>query len=315
MAKARSDLLGDVLSLLEKSGGRTPRLKSDLAMDQFIALIFARNGSPAQATKSVQGLREEFVDWNEVRISYVREIIKPLQVQKLPEPKARARELVDLFERFYKDHNAVNLNFLSEMEPEAAFAYLKDIPGVGDAAAAGIVALHMEEGKAIAAPEILRVPGRIGLAGRGATPARIRKFLEDSLADDDRLRGHYLFARLAAGICVSRNPLCPDCPLVDVCAYGQATMKATGGAASRKRAAKKKSTARKKAPAAKKKAAAKKKPAARKTAAKKKPAKKKAAKKTAAKKKPSKKGAKKPAARKKPATKKKAAKKKAAKKK
>ena len=300
----RSDRLSEVLSLLEKSGGRTPRLQSDLAMDQLIALVFARHGTPRQATKSVQALRAEFVDWNEVRISYVREIIKPLEAEGLPEPKERARELIALLERFYRDQNAVNLDFLDveDLDLEKAFAYMKDLPGVGDAAAAGTVIVHAPEEKAIATPEVLRVPGRIGLAGKAATPARIRKVLEEGLTGNDRLRGHYLFARLAADVCLSRNPLCEECPLASTCDYGAAQLKSRPKTA--KKAAEK--------PAAKK-PAAKKKVAKKKVA--KKPAAKKAAKKAPAKKKPAvkkpaaKKAAKKPAA-KKPAAKKKAVKKK-----
>jgi len=313
MAK-RSDRLSEVLSLLEKSGGRTPRLQSDLAMDQLVALMFAGHGTPRQATKSVHALREEFVDWNEVRISYVREIIKPLEVVGLPEPKERAREMIALFDRFYMDHNAVNLDFLDveELDLEETFAYMKGLPGVGDAAAAGIVIVHAPEERAIAAPEILRVPGRIGLAGKGATPARIRKILEDGLQGNDRLKGHYLFARLASAVCVSRNPLCEECPLAKVCEYGAAQLKSrpkkTAPVAAKKPAAKKaaakKAAARK--PAAKKPAAKKaavKKPAAKKAAAKKSAVKKPAAKKPVAKKKAA--AAKKPAAKKKAAKKKK----------
>ncbi|MEN8149076.1 MAG: hypothetical protein ABFS86_04590, partial [Planctomycetota bacterium] len=231
MPKARADRISDILAALEKAGGRTPRIKSDLPMDQLVALMFARHGTPPQATKSVQALREEFVDWNEVRISYVREIIKPLEDRNLPDPKARARDLIDLFERFYMDHNAVNLDFLAveELNLEEAFNYLKNLPGVGDAAAAGIVIVHAEEGRAVAAPEVLRVPGRLGLAGKSPTPARIRKVLEESLKGKDRIRAHYLFARLAAELCVSRNPHCMECPLAKKCEYGRAQLKAGKG--------------------------------------------------------------------------------------
>jgi endonuclease III len=318
MARSRADRLSEALSILEKAHGKDARVKSENLLDQLVALLLARGAPPDRAVKAVKLLKTEFVDWNEVRISYAREVAEVLGDAGIEDPEDAARKILEVFAQFYRDHNMVALDFIGALEhaPDA-FKYLATMGPVDEGIAAAIVSLAMEEPAFLQTGEVLRVPARIGLAGKGATPAKVRRVLEDAAVGPSRYRAHYYFARHSSHICRSRSPLCVECPLVLVCDYGQGAVDSGTLAALRKGTAKargrppgKKAPARKK-PATKRRAAAKKKTPKKKTA------KKKVARKAAAKKKPAakKKVARKAAARKKPAAKKKVAKKAAAKKK
>ncbi len=304
MAKSPSDKLSEALALLEKAYGKTPRVKSDVPMDQLVALALTSGVSGPQAVKTMKALRESFVDWNEIRISYRREIAEVIAEVDKPKASDRAQALKVFLEKLYMDHNMAALSFLEGLEADQAFDYLKQMPFLGEGVAAAMVSLAMEPGKFLAVPDVLRVPGRIGLAGKGATPSRVRKTLEDSSTEEQRFRAHYLFALHGMDICRSRMPYCAECGLSSICEYGKATLKQGGKAGQRPIPPPPKKKAKK---AARKKAAPKK--AAPKKAAPKKAAPKKAAPKRAA---PKKAAPKKVSAKKKAASKKKTPGKKAA---
>jgi len=308
MARSRADRLAEALSLLEKAHGKCPRVKSEILLDQLVALLLAKAAPPDRAVKALKLLGTEFVDWNEVRISYVREVAEVLGAAGFESPEDAARMIISVFAGLYRDHNMVSLDFLAGVEhPPDALKQLTRIDAVDDGIAAAIASQVLPEPAFLQMAEVLRVPTRLGLAGKGASPSKVRKVLEDVAAGPGRLRAHYHFARLASEVCRSRVPLCAECPLLLVCDHGQKAVEPDQLAEIRKGVAKargrppgKKPPARKKRTTARRAAVGKKAPAAKKPAAKKPAAKKKAAGKTATKKKTAarKAGSRKPTARK-----------------
>ena len=79
MARSRADRLAEAISILEKTHGKDARVKSDLLLDQLAALLLAKHVAADLAVRAVKRLYEDFVDWNEIRISYVRELVVVLE--------------------------------------------------------------------------------------------------------------------------------------------------------------------------------------------------------------------------------------------
>ncbi len=276
MTLSRAERLRRALAGLEKLYGKSARVEGGALVDHLVALLLGLHGPASRAEAALALLRDHFVDWNEVRISYAREVRVPLAAAGYEDPAALARELIAMLQRLYRERNAASLDFLDEAgwEPEETFSFFRGFEGLDDGAAAAITARWAEPPRFLQVPEVLRVPGRLGLAGKGATQPRIRKLLEEIAAGEDRIRAHLLFARHGARVCRSRSPRCPECGILELCDYGREQREKSPGrfetATARKEPEKPPAAAageKRRKPAARKKPAAGKKPAKKKSAA------------------------------------------------
>lgn len=206
MGRASADRLKNALDALESTFGRVPVLPPGNPMDQLVALFLFGAGGGAWAKKAVDLLREEFVDWNEVRISWPREVARPLAAAGCPTPRETAGRLLGLLERIYKDRNAVNLAFLGALEAEEAHRWLRSLRVLDDGTAAAVASLFLADGGVLPSPDLLKIAAKLGIAGDGTTPARARKVLEGAVEKDGRVRIHYLLARHAEDLKRPKTP-------------------------------------------------------------------------------------------------------------
>jgi endonuclease III len=231
MARSRADGLSEALRSLEKIHGRITLARGS-PMDLVVGLLLSRGASEEQAADGLKRLLTEFVDWNEVRISYCREVSAVLAAAGYPDAKERAETILALLGGLYRDKNGVDLAFLERMESPAVYDYFRAYPQVGEAVAATLTASLREDGMILDAPEILRTAQRIGIGGARSSPARVRKVLEETLAGADRLKVHYYFMLHAtAGPCRARSPQCATCDVSAACAHGRSAAKSAGRSA------------------------------------------------------------------------------------
>ena len=228
MARARAERLAETVGILEGMYGKIPVVGDSSLLDLLVSLLLTRVGSNEAAAEARRLLSEHFVDWNEVRLSWRREVAGAIRPAGFPDPLEAAGEVIDFLNRLYMVRNAANLDFLREMEPDQAYAALRSLDGIDEGIAAAVAARAIGKDKALTVPEVLRPPGRVGIAGRDATPAKTRRVIEQ--ADEEmRIRAHFYYARHAETLCTSRNPECERCDLLPICDYGKAFLKKSGG--------------------------------------------------------------------------------------
>lgn len=111
---------------------------------------------------------------------------------------------------------------------------LRRLPGVGDYVAAATLALHGGRRAVLVDSNIVRLLCRlVGSPFDGETRRRrwLREFA-DRLTPEAGYREYgYAILDHSMSVCRPRNPLCPECPLRDLCASasGQAIARATDG--------------------------------------------------------------------------------------
>src|SRR5262245_55303715 len=85
-------LVTQVLGALTK--GKTPaELPARPVLEQFLYAICRESTTPAKAEQAFKNLQEHFFDWNEVRVSSVRELADALG--EVPEAETRAQRIID----------------------------------------------------------------------------------------------------------------------------------------------------------------------------------------------------------------------------
>src|SRR4051812_23701849 len=90
-----------VLTQLLASGGPAdPDPKPRPVLEQYIYGLCRQNATPDQADRAFRNLREHFFDWNEVRVSSIREIEDALA--GLSETESRAQRIVSFLQEVFE---------------------------------------------------------------------------------------------------------------------------------------------------------------------------------------------------------------------
>lgn len=187
-------------------------------LECVILAILRENHPLASALNALNQLRDRdnFFDWNEVRVSGLKEIQSYLA--DYPDSEKRAvdlkRFLKELFRQNYKfDVEGISKKTWKEAKDELAeYATLKN-----DHHLAHVQVLTFGGHAFPVDNRILTLFQRLGLADAGAEPSSIRGVLEKNISKAQILQTIAMFEKFVDGICTLVDPKCPECPLNSIC--------------------------------------------------------------------------------------------------
>ncbi len=104
-------------------------------------------------------------------------------------------------------------------------AELESLPGVGRKTANVILNTAFGEATIAVDTHIFRVANRTGI-GPGKTPLEVEKRLLRLVPEDFRQDAHHWLILHGRYICKAQRPLCPQCPIEDLCEYQEKTVPA-----------------------------------------------------------------------------------------
>ena len=102
-------------------------------------------------------------------------------------------------------------------------AALEALPGVGRKTASVVMNTAFGEPTIAVDTHIFRVANRTGLAPGGERCARSRTAWSKSTPDEFRQDAHHWLILHGRYVCKARKPLCPLCPIQDICLYPDKT--------------------------------------------------------------------------------------------
>lgn len=124
-----------VLEQCDKMLGAVSMPECRSVLERAVYLVLREQGTDNTTSKAMAVLREEFVDWNEVRISRSSELSRLMSgsskgpaIRRFHERADRMRELID---QVYNDKNEPSLEFLMEERTKGRFEYLEDVDDLG----------------------------------------------------------------------------------------------------------------------------------------------------------------------------------------
>lgn len=97
-------------------------------------------------------------------------------------------------------------------------AALEALPGVGRKTASVVLNVAFGEPAIAVDTHILRVSNRTGLAP-GKTPLEVEKGLLKRTPEKWKAHAHHWLILHGRYVCKARKPLCPECPVNDLCRY------------------------------------------------------------------------------------------------
>ena len=186
-------------------------------LDELINTILSQNTNDRNRDLAYHNLRARFATWEAVRDAdpeAVMDAIRPagLANQKGPRIQSVLRQIT-------AERGELDLNFLYDLSPEEALAWLMRFKGVGPKTASIVLQFSLAKPAFPVDTHVYRVSGRIGLRPPRMTADQAHVFLAMLFTPDQYGPGHLNIIRLGREICHARNPQHEVCPVRDLCDY------------------------------------------------------------------------------------------------
>ena len=189
-------------------------------VDELVSTILSQNTNDRNRDRAFTALREALPTWEAVRDAPARSIsraIRPAGLANQKGPRIKA-----VLQAITKERGSLDLDFLRQMSPEQARAWLLRFKGVGRKTASIVLLFSLGMPAFPVDTHIYRVSGRLGLRPEAASLEQTHDLLARALPAEAYYAAHLNLIRLGREICAARSPKCAVCPLQDDCAYFQA---------------------------------------------------------------------------------------------
>ncbi len=206
-----------VLKLLEKRSARPKRVRSENPLEELVIGVLEDGGSLVGAQSALAGLKREFVDWNELRVSDPRDVASV--IKRTPEPEKKAEVLKEILRVLFAQHHGFTLQEVSDerFTRKQAAKFLARFPSLGEHAKARLMLLSMGVDELPVNAEMLRVAKRVGMM-----PAELR--FEDASSVLSQLvsrRRYYacyqVLTEHGQNVCLRSRLNCDDCAVGREC--------------------------------------------------------------------------------------------------
>jgi endonuclease III len=208
-----------ILDRLVAAGGPPPGHRRLPAVDELVLTILSQNTSDVNRDRAYTAMRERFPTWDEVRDADPAELADVLRPGGLADQKAPRIQAVLMR---VSPGARPDLEWLGDLAPADAIAWLVDLPGVGVKTASCVLLFSFGVPVMPVDTHVHRVAGRLGLIPPGTSADRAHDLVTAATPPDRMLEAHLLLIRHGRTICTARRPRCGECPLLHLCPYGRA---------------------------------------------------------------------------------------------
>ncbi len=209
-----------IFPTLEDQWGEREPYKERPPLQQILITLLLVDGKEGPAEKTLERLREHFVDLNELRVS------NPDQLDELlgdRHPPGVGKQIVDALTGIFNNTQTMTLKWLMELDADEAFEELSQLEKFPSRAIGELLMACFSYDKLPATEGLLRVAERTDIVSPGAPESQALS-LRRITPKDDRARIFHAFEMHAERICTRKDYDCPNCPVKDHCPTGQETL-------------------------------------------------------------------------------------------
>jgi endonuclease-3 len=189
-------------------------------LEQFLYALCRENATREQADEAFKALRDQFFDWNEVRVSSVRELEESLT--SLSEPEVRAQRIVSFLQEVFETTFSFDLEPLHKKGVKQAAKQLARYQAANDYAVSWVLQQTLGGHAVPLDAPTLRVLRRLGMIDEDQDDVEaIRASLEHQVPKSKAALFSDLISYLADKVCWEDSPNCAACPLASECPTGK----------------------------------------------------------------------------------------------
>ena len=203
-------------TLLDEYGAPTWRNRLP-PLDELVSTILSQNTNDANRDRAFTSLRARYPTWEAVRDAKEEDVIQAIRPAGLANQKGPRIQAI--LRQITAELGELNLDFLHALPAEEALAWLLRFKGVGPKTASIVLLFSLDKPAFPVDTHIYRVTGRIGLRPENMSADEAHQHLANLLPAETYYAAHLNLIRLGREVCQARAPLCPTCPVRDVCGY------------------------------------------------------------------------------------------------
>ena len=184
--------------------------------------------SAQDALQRFRRLKSSFVDWNELRISALKEIQDVFE--GVEDSLDLAIFIKDLLELLHRENQTVSLEFLAEKPLSEIRRYLKEIKGLDPATVNLVLRIRKEHPVLPVSASMERTLLRLGLVRPGDNREQKERYLHTLVDQDQALSFHHFLLTHSREICPpdEEKIQCSECGIRQSCAYFEKRRKRAG---------------------------------------------------------------------------------------
>ncbi len=186
-------------------------------LDELVSTILSQNTNDLNRDRAFEALRRQFPSWEQVRDAPTDEIIQAIRPAGLANQKGP--RIQQVLREITLQRGSLSLDFLNDLSPAEASAWLMSFKGVGPKTAAIVLLFSLGKPAFPVDTHIYRVSGRIGLRAAKMNAEQAHEHLAELLPPETYYAAHLNLIRLGRETCQARRPNCPTCPIQDLCDY------------------------------------------------------------------------------------------------
>jgi endonuclease III len=208
-----------IASLLSERYGY-PTWRQHLApVDELVNCILSQSTSDRNRDIGYDALIARFPTWEAVRDAETAEVIEAIRPAGLANQKGP--RIQEVLRQITRERGKITLDFLAEMDIDAAKRWLTSLNGVGPKTAAIVLLFAFNKAAFPVDTHVHRVSQRLGLIGPKTTADQAHAILESIVPSESFYQAHLNIIQHGRTICQARRPLCEQCPLTSWCSYYQ----------------------------------------------------------------------------------------------
>jgi endonuclease III len=214
----KQQVLAHLSSALKKKFTPPPPAEKRPIMEELVFALCREGVTPEAAHVAFTRLKEDFFDWNEVRVSTVQEVADALA--GLPDAGTRAKKVIEFLQELFEMTYSFSLEDLEKKGLKQAAKQLARYQAVSgnDFAVAWVVQRSLGGHAVPLDGPALRALRRLGIVEEETDDLEaIRATLEHYIPKAKGVEFTDGLAEFAATICLEKTPQCKTCPMKDEC--------------------------------------------------------------------------------------------------
>lgn len=208
-------LINDIVDALEKKLGKPTSSVERPLLPVVVKAILAVDSTEKKVDTAYARIEEEYVDWNEVRVTLPRDLAAC--IRGVGDELAKAEALGAVLSKVFADRHELYLDFLADMQNETLIAYLEAIHDMSRLYQQAILVGALGHGALLIGAGALRVLKRVGVVPRQTKADEAFEILSAVVAKRRLLSFSVLIAQVATDFCSLRAPACKECPIRVLC--------------------------------------------------------------------------------------------------
>jgi endonuclease III len=212
-----------IVRRLERAYGPRPWKPSGDPLGGLVRTILSQHTNDANSHAAYEGLRARFPTWPAVLKARTRDVERAIRCGGLARQKAGRIRMI--LAQIKGDRGRLDLGFLADWPADRAVEYLCGFNGVGPKTAACVMMFNLGRPMLPVDTHVHRVSARLGLISAQVDADQAHKDLQALCPDELVWPFHVLLIEHGRQTCRSRNPLCGNCPLAEVCPHSLAAAK------------------------------------------------------------------------------------------